>query len=370
MEQLYQRLELEEGQKLVVWDNLDDPDTLMTLAVNLESVHILITTRAQDLARKMCRDSDILNVPLFSEEESVRAFSGVLDFQTNVADLRMIARMLGNIPLAIYHVAEYMRRFRCSPQKFISIYENEKENILGKTTHTETRLPNIDVSSVFESSFALLDESSVKILSFLSVLHPDHIPQYLLLNRKLWPQLPPDELDVQESIHQIHNLSLIKLDPDGTGAISIHRLVQEVLQARQSTKDLEGNQEMALRVVSAAFPMRDDTIRRNDDQWRKCEELLPHALKVLEYEVANEEKLFQQTQKLLRNAGTYLTDRCEYVLAQKVLERAYVASLKHKDDLHRIDMMKDMENLALIYKVQGRYKDASGLYENALTETG
>ena len=359
--QLYRRLELEEGQKLIIWDNANDWDTLMMLPVDIESVHVLITTRAQDLARSMCRDADILSVPMFSEEESVRAFSDLLDTQTNVADLRMIAEKLGNLPLAIVQVADYMRQRRWSPQNIISMYENGKEKFFGRITRTKTRLPNADIQ---------LHESSVKILSFLSVLHPDYIPQYLLSNQNVWPQLPPDDFDVQESIYQIHNVSLIQFDRDGTGAISVHRFVHQFLQDRQSTKDLQGNQEMALRVVSAALPMRDDTIRRNDDQWRKCQELLPHALQVIDYEIANEEKLFEQTQKLLRNAGAHLTDSCDYVLAQTLLERAYVASLKHNDDLYDTDTMKDVDNLAMIHKFQGLYKDARDLYENALTRSG
>ena len=96
----------------------------------------------------------------------------------------------------------------------------------------------------------------------------------------------------------------MRRDPKGK-TLSIHRLVQAVLQDTLEEGERLSWAERAMLAVNAAFPRPEHT------SWSQCERLLPQALIATQI-IEQYQIISQEAGRLLHETATYLKDRARY----------------------------------------------------------
>ena len=345
--ELYGLLELREGSKLIVWDNLEDLGPLIRLPRKFQDVHVLVTTRNIHLAHDLCLDENIFQVPNFSLDESVE-FLGELGLADNREPMELLAERVNNLPLALHAIA--IRTQGTAPQQYLN-------ELLS------TSAANNSIDATYSLIIDELDGASVKLLSFISVLGPDFIPRFMLdAAEDILELTESGDYFVDEFFLKACRLALIEMREDPFDGLFMHGVVQDFLRRRQTFDELLNNQRLALRVVAHVFPAKKYVLQGNRDVLETCDSLLPHAQKVLAYDVAEEEELVRYTQYLLQNAGVYLAVKKQYVKAQNFLQRVYLQYTKRGDPLAD-EIMSDMKELEALDESLGssfRNDDSTG----------
>ena len=323
LQQFYQRLNLESGTKIFIWDNVDHPSELIRFANSLPSTKstcILITSRDMGFSRIFAKDSGCIHLAGLSTSESVALLKGSI--KTNVANdtLRTIADQLDGLPLAISSAGSHMSQHHVSPLGYKYIPDKARQDFLDfgdYDAHTLYRPFEISLNRP-ESE----DVTALETLYFMSILDASPIPKYLLPNRYTDLKFRRSMKDLNSIIASLRSYSLVRLTQDQT-CLDMHRPVQKVIRRRLYRKGIIAAWEnAALKAVSHEFP------QGNFFGWGKCRELHPHALVVLECDVAKDAENASLRCELLRNAGVYKMRMKEYQVAEKLLQEAYVVSMK------------------------------------------
>lgn len=163
------------------------------------------------------------------------------------------------------------------------------------------------------------DAAAADLLRMAAFLSPDAIPEELFTDSAfvLDPILAPvaaDPLSFNQALEALRAYSLIRRDPESL-VLSVHRLVQAVLQ---DTLEHEAQRIWAERVVltvSAAFP------RVEHATWPQCERLLSQALVAVEY-IERYQLIREEAARLLFETACYLYDRVRYAEAEPLFQRA------------------------------------------------
>ena len=121
-------------------------------------------------------------------------------------------------------------------------------------------------------------------------------------------------VELDECIALLKRYSLINV---AESLISVHRLVQAVVQDRLSHERQKTWAESALKLVNEAFSFS----QFDQETWEKCSKLSSHAFHASEH-AERLEVSPQETANLLNNLGRYLNNRMELASARSVLERA------------------------------------------------
>ncbi|RDW58337.1 hypothetical protein BP5796_12267 [Coleophoma crateriformis] len=365
--QFYNRLSLEPGTKVVIWDNVDHPDDLIHFTEALtstQSLCIIITSRNASFSRDFAKDTaGLIELSGLSMLESVKLLRGVVE-SGDEDTLQEVSYRLEGIPLAIVQAVSYMRRQRLSPQKYKSLLDeaedrNKNHDGVLEFANNTTIFQTLEISL---NSLEKKDMLAVKILSFVSNLDASHIPIFLLvhLSSDSVPHISMDNLD--ESIGSLQNYSLVNLTQD-EGFLDMHRVVQRFMRERLYKKgNITQWENAALRAISDEFPLGDF------EDWEKCGELLPHALVVLECDSAKDDKNYSYRQKLLKRAGIYLMETGRYVVSEKLLEEGYIISMKHYGPVSS-ESQSVSSLLARLFLRMGKLKDAEGLELQVIEST-
>jgi tetratricopeptide (TPR) repeat protein len=152
----------------------------------------------------------------------------------------------------------------------------------------------------------------------------------------------------------LHRYSLVERIEQ---TLTLHRLVQEVIQDVLAEEERQKWMERAVLVVNAVFPSG------AHGTWELCEFLLPHALICAQWiSVLRQRKL--EGGRLLSGTGRYLYERAQYTEAELILQRALSIAQEQLDTSHP-QTAGSLNNLAELYKKQGRYTEAEPLFQRA-----
>ena len=283
---------------LMVLDNVDDKDAFFHEKMRdgrtpsqsiprCEQGCLLFTTRTSDMAYDLATPATPVAVDVMNEEEGIRLLKSRLP--NEVADDVLYLELLQEldyIPLAITQAIAYMIKRRRSVSQYLEQYRSNEE--------TRTRLISYEVSEhgrqerSFESiaktwiiSFEWIyknNQRAAQLLYLISFLQHQSIPRLLLRNNH------ENELDFEEAVGVLRSFSLIDNDDTET-TFETHRLVQLVTRSwlqMQSPDELEKRGLEALHSVASRFPR--PLNHPQEDYFKTCEILLPHADLVLRYE--------------------------------------------------------------------------------------
>ena len=139
-----------------------------------------------------------------------------------------IAAELGYLPLALDQAAAYITQTRITQAGYLQRLREHPAVMYaagdGQAQRTIARVWDITIEAI-----AARHPAAITLLHILACYAPDNLPRVVLGGDD-----DPDRLAVDEALGVLASYSMITLTPD---AVSMHRLVQAVILARQPPDD-------------------------------------------------------------------------------------------------------------------------------------
>jgi len=353
---------------LLILDNVEEPRAI--LPKFLPSKHegsVLITTRRRDV-HALAR-SEVL--PVFAEDEGILFLlrrAGRIAHEAPVTDAtasdyqlaKELCELLGWLPLALDQAGAYIAENGVSFELYLELYRQSQQQLLdrrGDADHPDS------VFMTFWLSWDLIQQRNAlagTILQFCAFLAPDQIPEMLIRQAMAHTKTadPPETIVIDEALGLLYRYSLIERADQ---ALSLHRLVQDVIRALLSEEERQQWMERAVLEVNAIFP------DGKYESWPQCESLLPHALTCVEWM-----KGLRGTRwrggggRLCHSAGRYLHERGRYESAESLLGLTLRIDEQQFGPAHPATAAS-LNNLARLYHAQGKNEQAEPLYRRALS---
>jgi tetratricopeptide (TPR) repeat protein len=311
---------------LLVLDNAEAPDSPTGLRSPLTVLVDLLPRVVQGQVLVTSRDASweqhasLAELEVFTAIEAVEfllARSGAGNEQAAVE----VAELLGLLPLALEQAGGYVRETRIALADYLQRLREFPALTLTKG-RPQHRNPADTVATTWQVSLERVRPvaGAMVLLELCAFLAPEEIPRSLF-TQQLDP--PPDELAVladdlfvlDEAIAGLRRFGLVKA---GEQAVTVHRLLQQVVRDRLDAATTASRVALAVRLLAAAFPFEGF---KRPALWPVCAQLLPHALAAAGYA---EPKAIQgaATSELLDRAAGYLLGRARYAEARALRERA------------------------------------------------
>lgn len=354
---------------LVIADNVEQLELLEPLLVPARQGALLLTTRLQALSLVARR----LDLPPLSREEGValvlrRATGGgpsearsCLHGEEAAAE---VVELLGGLPLALDQVGAYLEETGCSVAAYLERYTEHRQHLLERRGTSGGAHP-ASVASTVRLAVEQVEHAhpaAAELLQICACLQPERIPEEMLgmgaphLGPVLGP-LVADPVQFDLALAALRRFSLISRHPE-TSTLSLHRLVQAVLQDQLDERSKRLWSERAIRVVHAAFPAVDFAT------WLQCERCLPHALACIPLlEVGGQD--LPEAYELLGKAGSYLVERGRYKEAEPLLAQALARAEAQHGPAHPTLIPLLMRQTHLFWE-QGQEEHVALLLQRAL----
>lgn len=210
--------------------------------------HVLLTTRNRQWPTKI----SVIDVNVMTKKDAVEAIIRLSGrkLEKETSKIERLANILGYLPLAIAQASSYIKQNNITFSKYSNLYDKYKLELLEDNPFT-TNIDHSPASITWNISFdTIAKESSVnnrvpiaiELLVVCSYLSPDSISRKLLLK---WIQYAHPELKESENLVLNEHISLMwkysMINYNDDKSISIHRLVQAVLQKQLEQSMINSN---------------------------------------------------------------------------------------------------------------------------------
>jgi tetratricopeptide (TPR) repeat protein/transcriptional regulator with XRE-family HTH domain len=355
---------------LLIFDNVEDVHILHNFLPTWHGGSVLITTRAQVRGRYIKK----LEIEKFTQEESLLFLlqrSKISPDEHAIATLAeeelqsatQLCEQLDGLPLALDQAAAYIEENQCRITAYLQLFLNYRAKILA--WRSSDRDYPYSVATTWTISFQKIEQAhaaSADLLQLCAFLHPDAIPEELFSEgaAQLGPRLQgvAHPLILDSVINPLFTFSLIRRDRT-LKILTIHRLVQAVLQDKMSNETYRTWAERAVRAVNSIFPSGDFEF------WPRCEIYLPHAQQCATL-IQQQNIYLPEAVTLLNKAGNYLNKRARYKEALPILKQALKVSEQVFGPEH-LTTADVLHNLVFAYRELGDYDSARPIYERVLT---
>lgn len=338
---------------LFVFDNAENAELIYDyLPINPQG-HIIITSR--NINWEVL--GSVLEIDVFSEIEA----SAFIKKRTNLqieSGLNELLLDLGLLPLALEQASSYILNNSISYNEYRDLFNKYRIEILKKYPPLKY---NQSVATTWKISIDKInDESSRQLLDILAFLYADSIDIrfFTILSDYLDPLLSEkisNVLEFNDIIYKLKEYSLIKYS---SNTISIHRLLQEVIQMDTDSKNW-------IRVLVNIMHDHFDFEIDDNKSWMIYRIMIDHIYSIANHGYRHKIELMKVSY-LYHQVGTFynlvLTDfrRAESLFIKAVEIREEVLGIYSKETLI------SKNNLAGLYKDQGRYLEAENLYLNSI----
>ncbi len=355
---------------LLILDNADELALVPEFLPPTLGGHLLLTTRAQALGRLASR----IEVETFSAEQGALFLlrrAGVLApeaaLEQAASDDREqaleITKALGGLPLALDQAGAYLEETSCSPSEYQQLYQQHRAVLLGERRGLVDDHP--PVATTWSLSFQKVEEknpAAADLLRLCAFLQPDAIPEEIILEGgeplgSHLQALATNPLAFQNAIRTLRSYSLLQRSTE-EHMLSMHRLVQVVLQDGMDEHERARWRGRVLQVLSALFPPG-----TGHATWRRCERLLPH---VLLYAAETEEQVeSRELATVLQSTAIFLRESRQYEQAESLFQRALriLEQALGSEDLVVAFLLDDLADL---YTRQEKSQQAELLAQRAL----
>ncbi|HEY7417444.1 MAG TPA: tetratricopeptide repeat protein, partial [Ktedonobacteraceae bacterium] len=359
------------SQWLFVLDNVEDLALVQEFLPPAFGGHLLLTTRIQAMGKDAKKQLEVK--PMLPEigAQFLLRRARMLAAETRLEEApeeevtraKELAEELGGLPLAIDQAGAYMEETKCGLTRYQRLYQTQRAKLLARRGGRQDRQGrSVDdhpesVIITWSVSFERLTQrnpAAAELLQFCAFLAPDAIPEELLsrgageLGETLAP-VAADAYAVDQAIAALGAYSFISRNRQ-TEMLSIHRLVQAVLQDFLSPEERRLWAKRASMALNAVFPQVEH------GTWSQCERLLPQALAG-----AQSIELYQinvkEAGRLLHETASYLQDRARYAEAEPLYQRALRIREQQLGPEHP-DVAQSLNGLANLYWQQGKYEEA------------
>ncbi len=355
---------------LLILDNADNLALLADFLPPALAGHLLLTTRAAATGRLAHRVEIEVLLPeqgaLFLLRRAALLAPDADISQASHQDqelAKQISDELGGLPLALDQAGAYLEETGCSLSDYWHLYQQHRGALLLKrglaVDHPEP------IATTWSLSFEQAREknpAAADLLCVCAYLAPDIIPEEILtagassLGLILAP-VADDPFRLNQALEALRAYSLLRRNPTEK-TLSIHRLVQAVLQGTLEEEERCIWRERAMLAVNAAFP------HGKHETWSQCERMLSQALFVIQ-SIGQDQLRREEAGRLLYETASYLQDRARYEEAEPLYRQALSIFEQQLGPAHP-DVASSLDGLALLYKDQGKYAEAEPLHQRAL----
>lgn len=397
-------LEMHPGWLLIL-DNLEDATLAEMVLPTHGSGHVLLTTRAQ-APGAFDRTTPLSELP---QKEAIRFLlrrANLLELEAPLVSVSAerqtqafaIVEALGNLTLALDQAGAYIEETGCGLVDYLALFQSRRVELLNRRGEFTIGHPE-SVAVTWAIAFEQVQQinpAAADLLRLCAFLHPEAIPEdiihvrveelpphyreraeelpyvfrrvvvliypFLLRNRELTPDLQravKDPFQWNAAISTLRRFSLIDRQAE-TRTLSLHRLVQAVLQDDLSALAWRAWAERAIRLVSRAFPNPPDFVN-----WERCQQVLPHAIACTSWIEQWHLPFAGTAASLLTRAGYYLNERARYTEALSLYQEALKMTEQEYSSTHP-NVATGLNNLAELYRTLGRYREALPLFQRAL----
>lgn len=356
---------------LLVLDNLDDFSILDRLIPPYSSGHILMLTHSQATGSFA---SAVSVTPMTVEEgallllrrakiipeQGLREAASEEDFSQAMA----IAQEFAGYPLALDQAGAYIEETRRTLASYLKLYRERRVALLARRGRLANDHPD-PVTTTLSLTFkkiAQINPHAMELLRFLAFLHPDALPDEMILYGAAaltgpLHTLALDPLLLDDAIDTLRRFSLVHRHADST-TLNMHQIVQVVLKKELSKKQQGQLAIQAVRLVNAIFP---EVLLAT---WVECERYLPQAQHCAAL-LRDYGLTLPEGSLLLERLGFYTYQRGGYSEAETYLTQAL--HLQEQDQhIDPSDIARTLNSLGLLYQRHARYQEARALHRRAL----
>ncbi|MBF0178074.1 MAG: tetratricopeptide repeat protein [Magnetococcales bacterium] len=345
---------------LLVFDNVETPDSIRNYLVSSGQGHTIITSRYS--AWRGVADS--LNVTTFDRRDSIAYLLKRTGRESdNGAD--SLAAALGDLPLALAQAAAYMEESGLDFVAYLELFQNHQGHLLKASPPVNEGGYSHTVATTWDISFKRLAETSPVapvLISLLAYFAPDAIPKEIIsvaqevLSESL-RNATGEGFSLQEAWRAMHRLSLVEAGPN---TVTIHRLVQEVIFQGHSREQQLQYANTALELAVAAIAYEEN----NKDTWNKSLPFLPHAIAAANQSLRAECQA-DKAVNLLDNVASIHWKLGQITEAEDVYRQAMIQGEKHLPDGSSI-LGTVYNNLGTLLRGEDRSEEALPILEKAL----
>ena len=350
---------------LLILDNVEDRREARAF-VPQGSGHLLVTSREPILPEFGVPRA--LNVGELELDEATRfllARTGRGDADAGEREAAAeLASELGHLALALEQAAAYLIETGAAFGAYLSGFRKRRLPLLEKAADLISR---DTVAVTWTPNFEAVERASAgaaEVIRFGALLAPDAIPFELFLHGAthftgaLRESLQDaDDLSMSELVRPLARYSLIRVDPV-LRTFGIHRLVQSVVKDSLPEIRLSAYAAHLLRAFEAVFP------EPEFPRWALCERLIAHVSPAIA-SCRTSEKAVSDAALLANRAAAYLWHRGRYAEARGLVEDALTRTERYLGSEHAL-AAKSLNTLARIAYAAGTFADARDRFERAL----
>jgi tetratricopeptide (TPR) repeat protein len=289
---------------LLIYDNAEGP-ALLRGFTPADNAHVLITTRRTDWQDDADEE---LAVDVFDRDTAI----AYLLKQARNLDADAAGRLadaLKCLPLALSHARAYCWVRNRSFDKYIERLPELIDEAPKDAPYPDSVFATFSLAIKNAAAECAEAETLMALLAFFA---PDKIPLWLI------PEDVLSEKQREDALAALTSVSLAAHDnlPDGAPAVSVHRLVQEVMRGRlRNSGRFEDAAALAIRLIHAAYDASNsfESAPRNT-AW------LPHALAAVPHAPTSGPAAWH-TLKTLIQIGDFRVSRGELVPARTAYEQ-------------------------------------------------
>jgi tetratricopeptide (TPR) repeat protein len=354
---------------LLILDNATAPTSATGLEPPLAQLLDLVPQVLHGQVLVTSRDASwehhaaVAELEVFAAEEAMAFLLARSDSSDRSAGAE-VAELLGFLPLALEQAGAYVRETRMGLAGYLDRLRQFPVLTLSRGRPRD-RDPADTVASTWRVSVDQVRPvpGALALLEVCAFLDPEAIPRDLIAQR-LDPSAPElavfaeDPFALDEVVAAVRRFGLVKADEQ---ALSMHRLVQQVIRDQLDPATSAARAATAVRLLAAALPFGGYA---DPGLWPVCARLLPHGLAAADHAQQLGVKPLIISD-LLENAADYLQGRARYGEARALRERALAIREAHLGADH-LGTANSLNNLANVLYDQRDLDGARRLHERAL----
>ncbi len=341
---------------LLIFDNAENIELVRRFFPGNGPGKIIVTSRNPEWERV----ASPLQVNVFERQESVELLQKRSpDLSAEDADL--LAGALGDLPLAVEQAGAWRAVTGMLVEDYIDLLDRRSPEILHLDPAPDYP---VSVAAAWDISLERIKENSPgarELLDICACMAPEPIPLSLLRRSRgidISPHIDPilgEAIKRGRAVRALTQFSLVKLDLRAN-TLQMHRLLQNVLLAKQGPEERERMQNAAHQLLSAAKPGH----YASSQEWPAYQALLPHVLS--SQAVTNTDR---DVRELVYDTTLFLYFWGDHEGAAALARQAHTAWLdtSGEEDVHVIRISKI---LAFLLRIVGEGAESIQHNEKAL----
>ncbi|WP_324604885.1 FxSxx-COOH system tetratricopeptide repeat protein [Streptomyces xylophagus] len=259
---------------LLIFDNAENVEGVRSYFPANGPGKIIVTSRNREWERV----ATPLRVNVFEREESIELLQKRSP-DLSQTDAGRLAAALGDLPLAVEQAGAWRAVTGMLVDEYLDLLNQRSPEILDLAPAPDYPLT---VAAAWDISLERIGENSPgsrELLDICACMAPEPVPLSMLRKSRgidITPDVDPilrESIKLSRAIRDLTQFSLVKLDLR-SDTLQMHRLLQNVLLAKQGPEERERMRNAAHQLLSAAKPGH----FASSQEWPAYQALLPHVL--------------------------------------------------------------------------------------------